>query len=155
MEKRLEAAGRRTYSLVTMWRSIVSPRRVASRRQTDRRYPIIDRVEMPVALLAVALMILSILDSVFTLTLIANGGQELNPVMDAMLQKSVSLFTSTKMALTAIPAIILVATANVLLLGKIRARSFLAAAVGMYAGLIGYELMLLNQMMKVTQGQWI
>ena len=89
-------------------------------------------------------MVMSVLDSVFTLTLIANGGSELNPVMDALLQRSIVLFTSTKMLMTAIPAIILVATANLHVFGLIRARSFLAAAVGLYIGLMCYELLLLS-----------
>lgn len=115
------------------------------RRREDRRHAVIDRVEPAVGILAIALMVMSVLDSVFTLTLIANGGRELNPVMDAFLQHSVPLFTATKMFMTAVPAIILVATANLLVFGKIRARSFLAAAVGLYSGLMIYELMLLSQ----------
>jgi len=114
------------------------------RRVGDRRHAITDRVEPAVAFLAIALMVMSLLDSVFTLTIIANGGRELNPVMDAFLRHSVALFTSTKMLMTAIPAVILVATANLLVFGKIRARSLLAAAVGLYIGLMFYELMLLS-----------
>jgi len=95
-------------------------------------------------MMAVLLVLLSITDSVFTLTLIARGGSEVNPFMNYMLQQSVGLFMVVKMALTAIPAIVLVASNNMLVFNKIRARSLLAAMVGLYAGLIVYEIGLLS-----------
>ncbi len=103
-----------------------------------------DRVEPGIAILAVALMVMSLLDSAFTLTLIAHGGSELNPFMDILIQNSVSLFTTTKMLMTAIPAIILVATANLMLFGAFRARTLLAASVGIYSALMVYHLILLS-----------
>lgn len=144
MERRLEAPGRREYTLTTFWHSVRAPRRISGRRSGDRRYTVMDRVEPGVAILAIALMTMSLLDSVFTLTLLAHGGKELNPFMDILIQTSTSLFTSTKMAMTAIPAIILVATANLLVFNRIRARTFLAAMVGVYAGLMVYHLILLS-----------
>lgn len=64
--------------------------------------------------------------------------------MNVLLEKSVMAFTIVKMLLTAIPALILVATANVMVLNRCRARSLLATMVGLYAGLICYELLLLS-----------
>lgn len=151
MERRLEAAGRRTYTLQTFWQCVRAPRRESMRRQGDRPYTVTDRVEPMVGGLAIALMVFSLLDSVFTLTLISNGGKELNPVMDMMLQHSISLFAGSKMFMTALAAIVLSATANVLVFRRFRARSVLAAAVGMYAALIGYELLLLNHMRLFMQ----
>ena len=144
MERRLEMPGRREYSFDTFWHSVRSPRRFNGRRRGDRRYTVMDRVDPGVAILAIALMIMSLLDSVFTLTLIAHGGRELNPFMDVLIQNSVVLFTTTKMLMTAIPAIILVATANLLVFRVIRARSLLAAMVGIYSALMVYHLMLLS-----------
>ena len=135
---------RRAYTPATLWRSIVAPRRMAGRRREDRRFPVLDRHEPGVAALAFLLVGLSITDAVFTLTLLSWGGTELNPVMAALLEIGVPAFAGAKMALTAIPAVLLVATANVLVFGRIRARTLLAALVGLYAGLIGYELMLLT-----------
>ena len=120
------------------------PRRLHGRRRADRPFAVLDRVEPGVAWLAFALVTLSILDAVFTLTLISRGGSELNPFMDLMLQRGVPLFVLVKMVLTAVPALLLVATANVPLFGRVRSRSLLAALVGLYAGLILYELSLLS-----------
>lgn len=79
------------------------------------------------------------------LTLIHHGGSEVNPFMNWLLQISVSAFIGVKMLLTAIPAVILVATGNLKVFGgRFRARSVLAAATGLYVGLIIYELGLLS-----------
>jgi hypothetical protein len=114
------------------------------RRSGDRRYGLLDRFDSGVAAMAILLMLFSILDSVFTLTLISRGGSEVNPIMDALLQQSIWLFVGFKMLLTAIPAVVLVATGNLLLFNRWRARSILAALVGLYTGLIVYELALLS-----------
>lgn len=135
---------RRRYTLETLRRSVVAPRRMSARRREDRRYPLLDRFDSGMLALAVALVGLSVLDSLFTLTLLANGGRELNPFMDHLLGYGVAPFAAAKMLLTAVPAVILVATGNLLVFGRVRARSMLAALVGLYAGLIVYELALLS-----------
>lgn len=135
---------RRHYDLQTLKLCLTHPRRVDPRRSPDRKYPVIDRLDGGAVALAIALMILSVMDSIFTLTIISNGGSEVNPVMNVLLEKSIAAFTITKMLLTAIPAILLVATANLVVLNRWRARSLLATMVGLYAGLICYELLLLS-----------
>jgi len=142
--ERRQAVDRRAYSIGTLWQCVSSPRRMRGRRSSDRRYAVLDRFDSGVVALAVLLMVLSVMDSVFTLTLISRGGTEVNPFMNALLQHSVWLFTAVKMALTAVPAILLVATGNILLFNRWRARSILAALTGLYLGLICYELALLS-----------
>jgi len=141
---RREIEERRTYSLRTLSRCLMAPRRFNGRRSTDRRFPIMDKFESSLGFLAIGLMILSVMDSVFTLTLIANGGTEVNPFMNWLLQISVVAFVGVKMLLTALAAVLLVATGNVMVFGKFRARSVLAAALGLYCSLIVYELGLLS-----------
>ena len=136
---------RRAYSLQTLRGSIIQPRRMQARRSADRRYPLLDRFESGMLALSVALVGLSIVDASFTLMLLAAGGSEVNPFMNWMLTFGVLPFAAVKMALTAIPAVLLVATGNLLVFGIIRARSVLAAFVGMYIGLIIYEIGLLAQ----------
>ena len=144
IENRRAMPERRHYDLQTLKESLVTPRRTTARRSPDRKYPVMDRLDTGAVVLAIALMILSVMDSLFTLTIIAHGGTEVNPVMDALLQKSVFGFTVVKMLLTAIPALLLVATANIVFFNRWRARSILASMVGLYAGLICYELLLLS-----------
>lgn len=113
------------------------------RRKHDRNFPVLDKFDSGVATLAVLLVVLSIMDSVFTLTLISRGGSEVNPFMNMLLGHSLWAFTGFKMLLTAIPAVLLVATGNLLLFNRYRAKSVLAALVGLYVGLVMYELALL------------
>jgi len=143
-ERRLSEE-RRVYSLMTLRQCLVSPRRMYGRRSKDRRYPVLDHFDAGIVLLAILLVVLSITDSIFTLTLLAHGGTELNPVMNWFLGHSVWAFTIAKMLLTGIPAILLVATSNVLMYKRWRSRSILGSLVGVYAGLIVYELALLSQ----------
>lgn len=135
---------RRQYSLNTLMLAIRLPRRMHGRRSEDRSYPVLDRFDSGVVTLAIALMILSIMDSVFTLTLISRGGSEVNPVMNYLLHHSLWAFTGFKMLMTAVPAIVLVATSNLMVFNRWRARSILATMVGLYMGLIVYELSLLS-----------
>lgn len=123
---------------------LTSPRRTTGRRSLDRRYPLDDKLDAGAVCLGIALILLSVLDTIFTLTIIANGGTEVNPVMNTLLQSSVVSFTIVKMLLTGIPATLLVLLANVKLFNRWRARSILAALVGLYLGLIAYELLLLS-----------
>ncbi len=142
IEKRSEQ-NRRQHTVYSIWKALVAPRRFEGRRRDDRRFATLDRYDSGLCTLAILLVLMSITDSVFTLTLISRGGSEVNPFMNYMLQHSIGLFMVVKMLLTAIPAVVLVATHNLMLFNKIRARSILAAAVGMYAGLIMYEIGLL------------
>ena len=116
------------------------------RRTDDRRYPILDNLDAGAVSMGIALMILSIMDSLFTLTILANGGTEVNPVMNTLLQHSVLTFTIIKMTLTAVPAILLIAVGNLVVFNLWRARSILATFVGLYLGLIAYELLILSSM---------
>ena len=144
MLDRRQSPDRRAYSMGTLKQCLTEPRRMHGRRAKDRQYPVLDRFDSGVVALAILLMCLSVADSVFTLTLISRGGTEVNPFMNALLQHSIWAFTAVKMLLTAIPATILVATGNILLFKRWRARSILAALVGLYLGLIVYELALLS-----------
>ena len=110
----------------------------------------LDHFDSGIITLAIAIMILSIMDSMFTLTIISNGGTEVNPIMNAFLHHSVWAFTAFKMLCTGIPAIILVALGNLRILGRYRVRSILATFVGLYAGLIVYELGILYTIATVA-----
>lgn len=117
---------------------------MAGRRREDRLFPMLDRFDSGVVTLAITLVLLSIVDSMLTLTLIAGGGTEVNPIMNSLLSYSVWAFAGVKMLLTAIPAVVLVAVGNLKLFGRMRARSMLAALVGVYLGLIVYEIGLIG-----------
>lgn len=142
--ERRHSPERRRYSLASMRAALLHPRRMRGRRRADRRFPILDRFESGVFTMAVLLMCLSVLDSIFTLTLISRGSSEVNPFMNWLLGYSVWLFVACKMLLTAIPSVVLVATGNLLVFGRLRVRSVLGTLVGVYGALILYEIILLT-----------
>jgi len=144
INSRFDVAERRDYSLETLKSQILSPRRMIGRRSEDRKFPVLDQFDSGLFTLAMSLLCLSIMDSMFTLQILAHGGTEVNPFMNAMLQINLWAFMATKMILTAVPAVLLVATANLKVFGFIRCRSVLAIAVGGYTALIMYELALLS-----------
>lgn len=135
---------RRVYTVRSLGRCFVAPRRMHGRRSTDRREAVLDRMDSGSVSLAILLVLCSIADAMFTLTLISRGGSEINPVMNALMHHSIWAFAAVKMFLTTVPALILVATSNLRLFGRWRARSILAALVGLYLGLIVYEIALLS-----------
>ena len=114
------------------------------RRREDRKFAVLDRFDSGLITLAILLMTLSIMDSIFTLTIISRGGTEVNPFMNMLLHHSVWAFAIVKMVLTAAPAVLLVATGNHLIYGRVRGRTLLAVFVGAYCGLILYELAILS-----------
>lgn len=142
--ERRSGIDRRRFGITSLRGALLAPRRFTGRRHDDRRYALLDRYDGGVVTMTLLLVVFSILDSLFTLRLIAAGGEEINPVMNALLQHSVWLFTSAKMAMTAIPALLLLATANLMLFGVVRSRSLLGALCGLYLGLIVYEIGLLT-----------
>ena len=144
VNRRAQTEDRRVYTFQTLKHQVIAPQRNAGRRSEDRRFPVLDWFDTGLFTLCMTLLCLSILDSIFTLTLIANGGTEVNPFMNAMLNISVWAFAGVKMLFTAVPAVFLVATANLRVFGLCRSRTILAGAVGFYAGLIVYEIALLS-----------
>lgn len=144
LTERRSGIDRRAYTISTLKNCALAPRRMRGRRKGDRHYALLDRFDSGLVTMAVILMILSIMDSVFTLTLISRGASEVNPFMNMLLHYSIWAFTGFKMLLTGIPALVLVATGNLLLFSRWRARSILGMCVGLYLGLICYELALLS-----------
>jgi len=135
---------RRNYGLRTLWRCLMEPRRYNGRRREDRRFPLMDTFDSTAMCLAVTLMVLSITDAVLTLNILAAGGEEVNPVMNHMLGYGTFAFVASKMLMTAIPLTALTAAGNLVVYNFVRVRTLTATLVGLYCGLIVYELTILS-----------
>lgn len=142
-ERRREGE-RRSYTLTTMYCCLCHPRRAQGRRSQDRRYPVLDVFKSGAITSVLLLVLFSVLDAVFTLTLLARGATELNPVMNHFIKTGTGTFVCAKMILTAIPGLIMTAAGNVVIYRSIRVHSVLSALVGAYAALILYEIVLLT-----------
>ena len=85
-------------------------------------------------------MLLSVADAFLTLKLIDLGMIEANPVMEAVMQQSTLLFTSTKLAMTAFGILVLVFLAKSHFMNRFRTGLFLTVFFSFYACLVCYEL---------------
>ena len=137
---------RRNFTPDTFWHCLTKPRRFSGRRRSDRRYPLMDVFDASAMFLAVALIVLSLTDAFLTLNILAGGGREVNPVMNYMLGFGTLVFVSFKMLMTALPIAALTAAGNLIVFKYLRVRTVTAILVGMYAGLITYELLILSMM---------
>ena len=95
-------------------------------------------------LCTIAILFLSIGDAIFTLNILANGGEELNWLMAILIEDSVEKFVVFKLALTSMALILLVIHHNVQLTGGMRVRHLKYMVLIGYSVLIGYELYLLE-----------
>lgn len=94
--------------------------------------------------LALAILLMSCADALFTLNLLAAGGEELNVFMRLILDHDVRLFLWTKIGLTAAGVMVLVVAARRLVLGLLPVLWLIRLFLAGYAGLIGWELYLLG-----------
>src|SRR5262245_21758649 len=123
-ERRAQADRRRasTWSLVY---GGVRPRRRAGRRSGDAELVLLDWHESWILYLALAVLLMSCTDALFTLNLLAVGAEELNAIMRALLEHGVGWFLGAKIGLTALSIIALVIGARRMLLGRVRVLSLL------------------------------
>ena len=120
-------------------------RRERVRRDEDReRVLIFDRYNPKLFAAIAAILMLSILDALFTLILIENGSSELNPVMAYFLQHGLLPFIVTKYFLTSIGVVILLIFKNVFISRvKIYAHSLFSAVIIAFLAVIAWEIFLL------------
>lgn len=105
-------------------RYLLTGQREKPRRKKDREKPQrVDRYSPRVLIFILVIIGLSMTDAFFTLHLISNGAQEVNPVMAYFLEKSPMAFILAKYVLTAASAILILLCKDYYLFKtKIRAR---------------------------------
>jgi len=119
------------------------------RRMNERRFSkggaaYVDRYSNHLMFCVIGILLLSICDAVFTLRILANGGEELNWFMAVLIDDNVNKFIAVKLALTSLALILLVIHHNVRLTSKLYVRHLKYMILTGYSILIGYELHLLN-----------
>lgn len=134
---------RRKSSWVTFTQGALRSRRRAVRRADDQaRDHYLDWHEPRLLYLSLATLILSFTDAILTLSILRDGGFEVNILMASLLDLDTGLFAAVKMLLTGTALIFLVVHSNFCLFG-IKVVCFLYAALGAYLVLIIYEIVLL------------
>ncbi len=142
-----QSVDRRSHGFRTFLYSFTMNRRRETRRGIcleGSHYVDFHRAPMLFAL-TIAIMGLSCTDAFFTLMLIQQGAQEINPFMNGLLNISTQLFVSAKVFMTAISLIFILAHRNFWLIkGVIRTHHVLPVLFIGYCLLIIHELKMLN-----------
>jgi hypothetical protein len=142
--ERRETPDRRRHS----WRTITycgfqaRGRRHNARRSGHSYY--LDRYEPKLVFTGIAVLLMSCLDALFTLTLLSKGANEANYLMARLLETSEGLFIAVKLALTAFAILFLMMHSHFQLLRITNGKRLLQFAAAVYGLLIGYELILLG-----------
>ena len=145
-ERRVNDLDRRALTLRTLFTSGASPRRRDGRRAGEQELPV-DFHEPYLLVLAVVMLLLSVADAFLTVTLMSDGAQETNPLLAFVLNEHPRFFAVTKMALTGMGVVLLVAMARTKLFRLVRAVWFFQGLVAAYFVLIAYEAWLVSTML--------
>jgi len=143
LRERRAGEDRRRTTLRTFLQSGITPRRRGGRRADENHLPI-DWHGPYLLFLAITILLLNVLDAFFTLTLLTAGAREANPVIAFVLEQHPKLFAITKMGLTGVGVLVLVAVARARLFNVMRVGSLLHAVFAGYVTLIAYEWWLLR-----------
>jgi hypothetical protein len=142
-ERRSSGADRRRTTLRTFAQSGFTPRRRGGRRDGEQYLPI-DWHEPYLLFLALTILILNVADAFLTLTLLTAGAREANPIIAYVLEQHPQLFAITKVGLTSVGVLVLVAVARARIFNVMRAGTLLHAVLIGYSTLIAYEWWLLR-----------
>ena len=106
------------------------------RRRDDSRFHSLDWHSAHLLAVSIGILLLSVADAFMTVTLLAGGAVEVNPIMAAVVYKSAALFAALKMAMTGCGVILMV------MLARYRFMRLVRVDVVMYVLLIGYLMLL-------------
>ncbi len=143
-----DSSERRQFSWRTVLFGFMLSRRHVHRRDIDNEVIFLDWHHPWLFFLATGTMLLSCADAFLTLQLMNLGMIEANPFMNAVMSQSILLFTSTKLAMTAVGILILVFLAKARFMNRLRTGLFLTIFFSFYACLVCYELVNLFRLMS-------
>ncbi len=138
---------RRNFSWRTVIYGFALSRRRTHRRDADADVIFLDWHHPWLFFLAVGTMLLSCADAFLTLLLMERGMIEVNPLMQATMNRGTGFFISTKLGMTALGIFVLVFLAKVHFLNRFRTGLFLTAFFSAYACLVCYEFVNLFRLM--------
>lgn len=113
-------------------------------RRSESKHAHLDHYNQWLMVYAVGILLFSVIDATLTLHLLSNGAIEANPIMDYFITQGVAPFVISKMLFTSIPLILLTATSNYFLFGRIRIALLFPILLAFYSALIIYEIMMIS-----------
>jgi len=143
-ERRLENRDRRRMSVKSLLHGGLRPRRRQNRRDYNEQYHVLDLHDSELMWLALGIVIMSCLDAMFTLNLLAIGAEEINILMRSLINTDINRFLVVKIGATCISVVTLVAASEYRVLGRVPVRLLLRGLFLIYAALLVYEIVLLS-----------
>jgi len=143
VERRTAVLERREQNLASIIYGGLHPRRIQNRRPGDDQNFIVDWHDAGLFMVAMAIILMSLMDALFTLNLLSLGAEEINYFMKVLIESDASVFLLVKLGATTSGVLLLVAFARFRLGGIVRVRRILEMLCGGYACLIVWELYLL------------
>ena len=137
---------RRRLTFRTLFQSGFTPRRRGGRRAEDHE-SLVDWHEPELLFLALAILLLSVTDAFFTLTLLTNGASEANPIIDYVLINYPGYFAAIKMLLTGGGVLVLVVMARARVFRVVRVKHILQCFLAAYVVLVAYEIWMLRELL--------
>jgi hypothetical protein len=137
-----------------VWWSVVygnfNPRRRApQRRADDAGFPSLDWHSSHLLAVAIGILLLSVADAFMTVTLLAGGAVEVNPLMAAVIYKSSALFAILKMTLTGVGVTCMVCLARYRFMRRLRVELVMYALFFGYGALLSYEFWMLQSLVEI------
>lgn len=143
--ERRARADRRHRVWWSVWYGSFNPRRRSpARRQGDSRFHSLDWHSSHLLAVAIGILLLSVADAFMTLLLLQAGAGEVNPIMAALIYRSVAAFTAMKMGMTGAGVLLMVTLARYRFMRLLRVEWALYGVLMGYATLIGYEIWMLE-----------
>src|ERR1700682_344843 len=107
--ERRARADRRHRVWWSIWYGSFNPRRRAPPRRLDEsRFHSLDWHSSHLLAVAIGILLLSVMDAFLTLVLLQGGAAEVNPVMAALIYRSVAMFAALKMGMTGVGVVLMV-----------------------------------------------
>jgi len=146
-ERRKQRTERRVNQRKAAVYAVYRRRRQSTRRNTDTLHGIyVDTHERGLWYISTGLMLLCVLDALFTTILIYHGSEELNPILNYLLQIDLSLFLAVKFLLTGACISFLVLHKHHRLLNLVSCYHLLIVCFALYSILICYELSMIQML---------
>jgi hypothetical protein len=143
LDRRTVAVERRDQTFWSVIYGGIYPRRTNNRRPADNQKFIVDWHDSGLFMIAMAIILMSLMDALFTLNLLSLGADEINYFMKVLIESGASLFLLIKLAATSCGVLLLVAYSRFRLGGILPVRRVLEILCGVYVCLIIWELYLL------------
>jgi hypothetical protein len=143
-ERRARDDRRRRFWWAVCYGNFNPRRRTPPRRLDDSRFHSLDWHSAHLLAVAIGILLLSVADAFLTMLLLQGGADEVNPIMAALIYRSVGMFAALKMGMTSAGVVLMVFLARYRFMRLLRVEWVLYGVLTAYVILISYEFWMLK-----------